>query len=192
MEFFFLLFDGFESLDLFGPVEIFGRTPDPSLRYISMEGGPAVSAQGAAVLTEKADRLPAGSALLVPGGRGTRRLVTDGVFLEKLGALADGAEWVLSVCTGSALLAAAGRLCGVRATSNKLAFDWAMSAGGADWVRNARWVRDGRFYTSSGVSAGIDMALGFVADRWGRQAAEENARRAEYIWNDDANADPFA
>ena len=192
MHFWFLLFDRFESLDLFGPVEIFGRVPGAELHYISMDGGTVTSAQSAQIETEKAGDLPAGSVLLVPGGMGTRALVKDGAFLARLKKLAESADYVLSVCTGSALLAAAGLLFGKRATSNKFAFEWVKSTGDANWAEKARWVRDGKYYTSSGVSAGIDMALGFVADRWGRDAAVENACRAEYVWNDDADRDPFA
>ncbi len=192
MNYYFLMFDQFESLDLFGPVEIFGRTPDASLHYISMDGGMITSAQGAVIMTEKADILPSGSVLLVPGGMGTRPLVRDPKFLAGLRNLCDSAEYVLSVCTGSALLASAGVLSGKKATSNKIAFTWARDSGEAEWIRKARWVRDGNIYTSSGVSAGIDMALGFVADHYGREAAKENARRSEYVWHEDAEEDPFA
>ncbi len=192
MNYYFLLFDRFESLDLFGPVEIFGRMPDAILHYISIDGGVITSAQGAQIHTEKAEILPAGSVLLIPGGMGTRPLVHDAAFLGRIRELSDSAEFVLSVCTGSTLLAAAGLLKGRKATSNKYAFEWVKTTGDAEWVGKARWVHDGKFYTASGVSAGIDMALQFVADRYGRDAAEENAKRAEYIWNDQAENDPFA
>ena len=192
MNFYFLLFDRFETLDLFGPVEIFGRTPDADLYYISTDGGIITSAQGAQIKTLKVESLPANSVLLIPGGMGTRILVDDTGFLRRIRELADSAEFVLSVCTGSALLAAAGLLKGRKATSNKYAFEWVKSTGDAEWVRKARWVHYGKFYTSSGVSAGIDMALGFVSDYYGRDIAEENAKMAEYIWNDNADNDPFA
>lgn len=192
MNFYFLLFDQCESLDLFGPVEIFGATENASMHYISMEGGLMTTFQGAQVLTKTIETLPEDSVLLVPGGMGTRKLVEDENYLEKLKALADSATYVLSVCTGSAVLAAAGLLNGVKATSNKRAFEWVKTIGPAIWIAKARWVRDGKYYTSSGVSAGIDMALGFVSDIFGRAAAEENAARAEYIWDDRAEDDPFA
>lgn len=192
MNFYFLLFDKFETLDLFGPVEIFGRIPDARLNYISTKGGIITSAQGTQILTQKAAKLPDDAVLVVPGGRGTRPLVKDADFLARLKDLADLAANVLSICTGSALLAAAGVLVNVKATSNKYAFEWVTSTGDAVWIRKARWVHDGRFYMSSGVSAGIDMALGFVADHYGLDAAKANAQRAEYIWNEDSEVDPFA
>ena len=192
MNFYFLLFDQFETLDLFGPVEIFGRTPDAGLHYISTDGRVITSAQGAQIKTSKVDILTGKSVLLIPGGKGTRILVNDSGFLEKIRELADSAEFVLSVCTGSALLAASGLLKGRKATSNKYAFEWVKNMGEAEWVEKARWVHSGKFYTSSGVSAGIDMALGFVADNSGRDIAEEIAKKVEYIWNDNADNDPFA
>ena len=176
MNFYFLLFDKFETLDLFGPVEIFGRIPDARLNYISMKGGIITSAQGTQILTQKAPKLP---------------LVKDTDFLAGLKDLADSAANVLSICTGSALLAAAGVLVNVKATSNKYAFEWVTSTGDVVWIRKARWVHDGRFYTSSGVSAGIDMALGFVADHYGLDVAKANAQKAGYIWNEDSEVDPF-
>lgn len=186
-----LLFRDFETLDAFGPVEILGSVPGFSMRCVSTNGGMVVSAQGVRVWTEP---LGEGSAevLLVPGGMGTRRLVGDGAYLQRLKAAAERSAHVLTVCTGSALLAATGLLDGLEATSNKRAFDWVVSVRpGVRWVPRARWVVDGKYYTSSGVSAGMDMALGFLEDRLGRERAEEAARRIEYLWNADGSEDPF-
>ena len=60
------------------------------------------------------------------------------------------------------------------------------------WIQQARWVRDGNVYTSSGVSAGMDMTLGFIRDMHGEKTAREIIRMIEYIWNEDQNHDPFA
>jgi putative intracellular protease/amidase len=138
MNFYFLLFDKFETLDLFGPVEIFGRIPDARLNYISMKGGIITSAQGTQILTQKAAKLSDDAVLVIPGGRGTRPLVKDADFLAGLRDLADSAANVLSICMGSALLAAAGILVNVKATSNKYAFEWVTSTGDAVWIRKAR------------------------------------------------------
>lgn len=192
MNFYFLIFEKFETLDLFGPVEIFGGIDNATLNYISIEGGTHISSQGVKINTEKAGILPSDSILIIPGGMGTRQLVKDEGFLKRLVELSDTSKYVLSVCTGSALLAAAGLLSEKKATSNKNAFDWVKSVGEAKWIERARWVNDGKFYTSSGVSAGIDMALGFVADCYGSGLAKKIAYKIEYIWNEDANNDPFA
>ena len=80
---------------------------------------------------------------------------------------------MLTVCTGSALLAATGLLDGCRAASNGLTFDWVTSVSDrVTWIRDAHWIVDGNFRTSSGISAGIDMALSFVQDLVGSDAAD--------------------
>lgn len=186
-----LLFDGFTALDAFGPAEVLERLPGAQLRFVSARGGVVTGGGGVRVVTEAA--AIGCDVLLVPGGMGTRTLAKDAEFLALLRTLSDKATYCLSVCTGSALLASCGALDGRRATSNKRAFAWAVSTGARVlWQPRARWTVDGRFYTSSGISAGIDMALGFVCDRLGRGAADEIARALEYRWNDDAAADPFA
>ena len=82
---------------------------------------------------------------------------------------------------------------GRQATSNKRAWQWVTSLSAqVNWVKKARWCADGRFYTSSGVSAGTDMALAFIADRHGEATAEEIAQHIEYRWHNDAGDDPFA
>jgi transcriptional regulator GlxA family with amidase domain len=99
----------------------------------------------------------------------------------------------MSVCSGSALLAKAGLLDGRRATSNKVYFQFAVSNGPkVNWVKEARWVDDGNRVTSSGVSAGIDMALHVVERLYGTKTAEGIANSTEYQWHRDADSDPFA
>ncbi len=188
-----LLFEGYETLDVFGPAEILAHVGDYRLRWFSRGGGEVVNAQGLRVLAEPLSAADPRGALLLPGGRGTRPLAGDGEFLAALRELADASTYCLSVCTGSALLAGCGALDGREATSNKRALDWVTSCGEKVlWRGQARWVADGKFYTSSGVSAGMDMALGFVADRFGRERAAEIARQIEYRWNDDPDDDPFS
>jgi len=91
-----------------------------------------------------------------------------------------------------ALLGKTGLLEGKKATGNKLVFDWIEKSSSAIWIKKARWVKDGKFYSSSGVSAGMDMTLGFIRDIHGDKTAQDICKYIEYIWNDDADNDPFA
>lgn len=119
--------------------------------------------------------------------------MNDSQLLQALKEAVELSNYCLSVCTGSALLAKTGLLDNKKATSNKKAFDWVASVNSSvNWIRSARWVVDGKYYTSSGVSAGIDMALGFIKDRFGEQEAKDIANHIEYIWTEDCSKDVFA
>lgn len=188
-----LLFTDFELLDACGPIEIVGRMKEVRFTAYSPQGGTVLCAQKLPFVTAPLEELSKTDVLLVPGGRGTRALVQDQQFLSELVRAAAKSKYILSVCTGSALLGAAGLLDGRRATSNKKAFSWAASTSSkTQWQPSARWVTDGIYYTSSGVSAGMDMALGFVADQFGREEALRAAEEIEYIWNENPEEDPFA
>jgi transcriptional regulator GlxA family with amidase domain len=131
--------------------------------------------------------------ILVPGGFGTRKGVDNLLFRSWIAERSASADLVMSVCTGAAMLARAGVLDGRRATSNKLAFQWVETQGPrVKWVKKARWVEDGKFFTSAGVSAGIDMSLAVVAKIAGAELAAEAAKQMEYEWHRDAEWDPFA
>jgi transcriptional regulator GlxA family with amidase domain len=113
-------------------------------------------------------------------------------MLQFLRERAPRAEVTMSVCTGSALLARAGLLDGVPATSNKMFFSLASKQSDAvEWREAARWVDAGRFVTSSGVSAGTDMALAVIERLFGAETAESVCRFTEYQWHRDADDDPF-
>lgn len=190
-----VLFDGFELLDVFGPVEIFSMLPELiSVDYLGASAGPVRSSQGAEVVVPTAYMEAATpDIVLVPGGLGTRALVGDAAFLRWLAGWATEASLVASVCTGSAVLAAAGLLDGYRATSNKRAFAWASSHGrDVEWVTRARWVEDRDRWTSSGVAAGMDMAAALVGALFGPEVAREAVERIELETHPDASWDPFA
>ena len=189
-----VLFEGFEMLDYFGPLEMFAMFPDQiEILAVAEHAAPVRASGGPAVMPDRvfADGVDY-DLLLVPGGRGTRREVDNAALIDWLRAASEKAELVTSVCTGAALLARAGLLDGRAATSNKLAFDWVASQSDkVDWRASARWVADGRFLTSSGVSAGIDMSLDALARLLGPEAAEKAAHWAEYVANRDPENDPF-
>jgi transcriptional regulator GlxA family with amidase domain len=190
-----LLYEDFELLDLYGPLEMFGSI-GPQLRIVTVAAapGPVRSFQGPKTVAEFgfAD-CPKLDLILVPGGIGTFPALASEPLLAFLCERAVRAEVTMSVCSGSAILAKAGLLDGRRATSNKQFFS-AASAQSAkvDWVTEARWVEDGPYATSSGVSAGTDMALAVIARLYGRERAQQIAEYTEYEWQSDPTRDPFA
>lgn len=187
-----ILFDKFTSLDFIVPVEALQRIDEYEIRYLSENGGRISNDEGLVIDTDSIKSIIPGI-LLVPGGFGTRQLVDDLSFIADLKKVAEESKFCLTVCTGAALLAKTGLLDGRKATSNKFAFQWVESVNPAvEWQSHARWVVDGKYYSSSGVSAGIDMALGFVRDQYGEEKAKIIAERMEYIWNSDSSLDPFA
>jgi transcriptional regulator GlxA family with amidase domain len=190
-----VLFPGFELLDVFGPLEAYGIIRGWfTLTLVAEQAGPVPSAQGPQAQAEHAfGDCPKLDVLLVPGGMGTRKEVGNIALLDWLVRRAAETEVVTSVCTGAGLLARAGILDGRRATTNKRSFQWVVEQGPrVEWVREARWVEDGKFVTSSGVSAGIDMTLAVIARLAGREASEQAATAMEYEWHRDAGWDPFA
>ena len=190
-----VLFEGFELLDVFGPVELFSMVPDRlAIEFIGPEAGPVASSQGVQVIaTTRYDAAATPDIMLIPGGQGTRRLVSDEAFLSWLRGWATPASLVTSVCTGSAVLAAAGLLDGYRATSNKAAFEWVREQSGkVDWITQARWVKDRDRWTSSGVAAGMDMTAALLADLFGNDVARRATTLAELEVHEDASWDPFA
>lgn len=190
-----ILFHDFELLDACGPLEMFGYLGrDLRIVTIAQTKGPVKTVQGPSLLAEEDfDTAPELDLILVPGGLGTIAEQENPGMLGFLRERAPRAELLISVCTGSAVLAAAGLLDGVEATSNKLFFDLARSQSEAvNWREAARWVEDGRVFTSSGVSAGTDMALAVIARLFGMERAESVANMTEYNWHRDAADDPFS
>ena len=190
-----VLFDEFESLDVFGPIEMFGMAHGSfEICMVAENSGQIASRQRPKSIADyDFNSKRQFDILLVPGGSGTRREVDNQVMLDWLQNQSMGAEYVTAVCTGSALLARAGILDGRKATTNKRAWDWATSQSDkVHWIKQARWVEDGKFFTSSGVSAGMDMSLALIARLLGEDAAEQVATWTEYEWHRDAEWDPFA
>lgn len=198
MKFNVVLFEDFETLDVFGPVEAIGMLKKfmedyYEIEFYSKEGGIIRSNQNVRVDTLPLSDIKEDGILLIPGGFGTRKEVDNQELIQCLKDLSDKARYVLTVCTGTALLAKTGIIKGIRATTNKMSFNWVEDQDkDVIWIRRARWVHDGKFYTSSGVSAGIDMTLSFISDMMGLNVAKQVATGMEYIWNSDKDSDPFA
>lgn len=189
------VFPGFQTLDYFGPIEMLGGFFDEiELVTVAKDLDPVLSRHGQRIcidrtLAEKTDY----DLLFIPGGDSAISAAQDEDLLQWIRDVTETAERVMAVCTGTVLLGMTGVLDGKRATTNKLDFTSTVHlAPKVDWVKKARWVEDGKFFTSSGVSAGMDMALAVAEDLFGRDKAEEMAEGCEYTWHSNADWDPFA
>ena len=194
MEVAVLLFNDFETLDVYGPVEVLGRLVDLySVKFYSLNGGQVKNRHGVIVSTNKLEDIQNELEIfLIPGGFGTRKEVDNKLLIDKIKEISILSKYVFTVCTGSALLAKTGLLDNKNATSNKRAFAWVVTNGiNAKWNKKARWTVDEKFYTSSGVSAGIDMVLGFLCDQYGFEFARRVAFEIEYNWIEDKDNDTF-
>ncbi|BBC31391.1 HTH-type transcriptional regulator CdhR [Streptomyces graminofaciens] len=176
-----VLFDGVQSLDVTGPVEVFAGAELCSpgsyrVRTASLDGAPVRTSSGLTLVPDRAlTDVPTPHTLLVPGGRGTRQPAPELVaWLREHG---PDAERLVSVCTGAILLAQAGLLDGRRATTH-----WAYCATLArdhpavEVDPNPIYVRDGHIATSAGVTSGIDLVLALVEEDLGREVALSIAR----------------
>jgi putative intracellular protease/amidase len=190
-----LLFENFETLDVFGPVEILGkRDEDYRIGFYSQSGGLIKNAHGVSMETESLAKIKNGvDVFLIPGGLGTRKEVDNEQLIACLHEIAQKSKYVLTICTGSALLAKTGLIDGKKATSNKRAFNWVVSQRqSVNWIARARWTVDDKYYTSSGVSAGMDMTLGFLSDVHGIALARQVAFQIEYNWQENKEEDNFS
>lgn len=189
------IFPQFQTLDLFGPLEMLGAYRDQiKINMVAETLDPVYSIHGQGLLVDKS--IADGSdydMLFIPGGDSALEAAKSEAVTNWITATANRAELIMTVCTGSILLATTGVLDGRKATTNKIDFKQTIPlAPKVDWVAKARWVEDGKFFTSSGVSAGIDMALAAIAHLYGKGEALELALGCEYDWHDDPSWDPFA
>lgn len=172
-------FPDITQLDLTGPYEVFSRLPGAKTELVWKTLDPVLSDTGMTLTPMRrfADA-PAYDVIVVPGGPGQQGLMDDDATLDFLRAQAATARWVMSVCTGSLVLGAAGLLGGKRATCHWLSLPL-LAGFGATPVAE-RVVFDGALVTTAGVSAGIDGALALVDRLAGRPAAETIQLSIEY------------
>lgn len=190
-----LVFPGFETLDYFGPMEMLGGMGNETqIITVAKERDPVPSVHGQRIMIDKTIAEKNDYDLLfIPGGDSALEAAKDEDLMQWIKDTSANAERVMAVCTGTVLLGMTGVLDGRKATTNKLDFTKTVPfAPDVDWVKEARWVEDGKFFTSSGVSAGMDMALAVMADLFGMKMADRIALGCEYEWHKDASRDPFA
>jgi transcriptional regulator GlxA family with amidase domain len=179
------LFDGVQPLDVAGPLDVFSvaarfaGTEDepPYVVHTASLGGEPVRSAGGLRLVPDFDlaEVEDPDMLLVPGGPGVEHV--DDRLVAWLRERAPGAQRVVSVCTGAWLLARSGLLDGRRATTHWGSCDHLAAEHPGVLVESEPiFVRDGPFYTSAGVTAGVDLAIALVEEDFGRAVAHEVAR----------------
>lgn len=173
------LFPQFTALDAIGPYDVLTRVPRAEVSFVATERRAHRDVRGAGFVADRAiDEVSAPDVVVVPGGPGEVDVRHDEHVLSWLREVHETSTWTASVCTGSLILAAAGLLDGVRATSHWLALD-ELARLGAEPVTE-RVVVAGRIVTAAGVSAGIDMALLLASMLEGDLVAQEIQLSLEY------------
>ncbi|MCU0497099.1 MAG: DJ-1/PfpI family protein [Anaerolineae bacterium] len=184
-----LIFDDVEVLDFCGPFEVFAVTRDPQtdqeqfqVYLVAENHRPVVARNGLTVLPRYTILdAPTADIILVPGGRGTRTAMNNPNLIEWIQKQGQNAELVLSVCTGALMLAKAGFLQGLSATTYHTAFEELQAADPTVTLcRGERYVDNGKVITSAGISAGIDMSLYVVERLHGVEQARWTANHMEY------------
>ncbi len=175
-----LIFDDLTVLDAVGPYEVLSRVPGVDVQFVATEPGPKRSDNGqlAIVADHSITDVPTPEIVLVPGGHGEVRLRDDERVLDWLRAAHETTRFTTSVCTGSLVLAAAGLLNGVRATTHWTGMDELARLGAMPVAE--RVVREGKIITAAGVSSGIDMGLTLAAELAGDDAAQAIQLAIEY------------
>jgi len=181
------IFDRITALDAIGPYEVLSRLPGARIRWVAIEPGQyrTDNRMLTMIAEEPLSAVPHPEIIMVPGGFGTRSLLTPNPLLDWLRAAHETSQWTTSVCTGSLLLGAAGLLRGRRAACH-WAYRELLPLFGAE-PDAARVVRDGNLITGGGVTAGIDLGLTVLAELAGRDLAESVQLALEY-----APEPPFA
>ena len=174
------IFDRVTALDAVGPYEVLSRLPGAEVAFVSFE--PGLQRTDTRMLALNADYalddMPEPDVVLVPGGFGTRALMHDERMLSWLRHAHETTTWTTSVCTGALLLAAAGLLDGLDATTYWSVRDMLAEFGARPVAE--RFVEQGKIITAAGVSAGIDMALHLSARIAGPEVAQAIQLGIEY------------
>lgn len=187
-----LIFPEVEVLDFAGPFEVFAVTgelnADTFHTFTVAETSGSVRARNGLKIVPDftLENAPAPQILIVPGGAGTRPLLKKPAVLEWIRQRARHAEIVASVCTGSLVLAQAGLLNNLRATTHYENFaDLVALAPDTEVAKDVRFTDNGQVLTAAGISAGIDLSLHIVSRLLGEPVATRTARYMEYHWRND-------
>jgi len=174
------IFDRITALDAIGPYEVLSRLPGARVRFVAITAGPyrTDNRQLTLMADEPLAAVPHPEIVMVPGGFGTRALMTPNPLLDWISTAHATSQWTTSVCTGSLLLGAAGVLRGLDATTHWGSLEQLRDLGARPTLK--RVVEQGKVITAAGVSSGIDMALILAARVAGDDVAQSIQLSIEY------------
>jgi len=177
-----LIYPGVTALDVVGPYEVLNAVPDARIQFVWKEKGPVVSDGGVLAIgaTHTFDSVKAADVVIVPGSwADTLTMMSDVTVLTWLKEIHRTTRYTASVSSGALILAAAGLLKGIPATTHWAALP-VLSTFGVEAVSDERVVESDRIITCAGVTAGIDMALRLVANLCGEKLAKTAQLLIEY------------
>jgi copper(I)-binding protein/putative intracellular protease/amidase len=182
-----LIFDNVQIIDYTGPYEVFGAA-GLQVFTVATSTAPITTAMGMKVTPHYAlDDAPAAEVLLIPGG-GIFATQQDPSVLKWIQERSKQAQYVMSVCNGAAILAKTGLLDGLTATTTAGLIDGLPAISPKiKVVRDRRYVDNGKFITTAGLSSGIDGAIYVVSKLFGKGWAQLVALGEEYDWKGDSN-----
>jgi len=176
-----LVYDGVNDLDMMGPKYIFGQSMGAVTQFIAVGPGNIRTAMGTAIIPDNIiDSVSQLDILVVPGGaRGTIETAYNDKVLQWIRQIDSTTLYTTSVCTGAWILGAAGLLQGKKATTNWYRAEEMLKKYGATFT-NERFTQDSKYWTSAGVTAGMDMSLAVMHDIWGKRYTQAIMLDMEY------------
>lgn len=181
-----ILFDDFETMDAFGPAQIFGMVPEYfHMNYLSVNGGIINSSQGVKVWTEILNPGEIQGIVVIPGGRGANKLFhLEPDTLKLIKKAVQATDYCLMIANGSAIMAQTGLLFHRQVADYPYNTNWKRMFS-AEIIRlpDIRWTADGKFYSSSSTVAGLDMTLSLLADLADLTVAIQAAQKLGYTWD---------
>lgn len=186
-----LLYDSFEAMDAFVPVSILGKLPEHFyMNYLSVSGGVINSSQNVKVWTEPLEENAGGDILLIPGGKGAKRLILQEQDTQRLIKEAAGAAGtVMMAGSGSAVLAQTGELYHRTVAEFAGSDNWKrMFTAGIYWTRDCSWISDGKYYSCRSSADVSEMVLGMICDLVDVDDAKRAAEALGLHWSEFDNA----
>lgn len=176
-----LLYNGYQTLDAMGPYETLSQLSGVKVFFIAKQKGLISNQKGMKVQVDSSiDQVTKLDMLVIPGGAAETFLMTqDTTVLNWIRKIDQTTVYTTSVCTGAWILGATGLLQGKNATTNWYRAKEMLTNYGANF-QESRWVKDGKYWTSAGVTAGIDMSLAIIQELMGDKYTQAVMLNLEY------------